>query len=207
MGILGKLFKRKPKGTGEVVSRKRSKQLARLSAVIDPLPEAKFWKIIASVAKKKRSMKQWEESLEKKLSSMKLDMLLAFQLRVDELLTRSYHEDLLCAFAILEGSREKMAFDGFRCWLIMQGKESFGKAIQDPDAIADILVLGVEDHYFPLLKNAAINTFLKQSGKTEAEVAAYIVEFEKPELVLNWEMNDAYSMKAICPRLWEHVHG
>lgn len=171
------------------------------------MPEVKFWKIIASVAKKKRSIKQWEEALDNKLAKMKLEALVAFQLRVNELLARSYHEDMLCAFAILEGSTEKKAFEGFRCWLIMHGKEVFNRAVQDPDTIVEILIHGVEDHYFPKLKDAAIAAFRKLSGNDEVAAFTQSKGAVEPELIINWKMHDDDSMKAICPGLWEHIHG
>jgi hypothetical protein len=206
MGILSKIFRRKRKGSEPSVKPGRVKQLARLNGEITPLPEVKFWKIIASVAKKNKSLKQWEVALENKLKKLKLGDLIAFQMRVDELLLRSYHEDLLCACAILEGTTDRVSFDGFRCWLIMHGKNVFETVLNNPDAISGLLSEGVEDHYFPLLKNSALDIFLKQSGKTAQDAASYKMPPVYPELYLNWKIQDPDSMRSVCPRLWEHAH-
>jgi hypothetical protein len=206
MGILSKIFRSKGKGSGVAVKRSRAKQLAKLNGDTTPLPEVQFWKIISSAAKKKKSLKQWEVALEKKLTKLKLAELVAFQLRVDELLLRSYHEDLLCACAILEGTTDSTSFDGFRCWLIMHGKNVFEKALNNPDAITELLTDDVEDHYFPSLKKIALDLFLKQSGKTAQDAASYKTPPVYPELYLNWKLHDPDSMRSVCPRLWEHAH-
>jgi hypothetical protein len=206
MSLLGKIFRRTKKGDGEV-TRKRAKQLARLNPDVVAMPEPKFWKIISSSAKKKKALKQWELTLEKKLSKLKLEDLLAFQLRVDDLLIRSYHEDLLCACAIVEGTTEDTSFDGFRCWLVMHGKDVFYRSVQDPDSIVSLIADGVEDHYFPSLLDIAVRLFLKQSGKSLTEASNYSSALNYPELMLNWSLADQDSMRAVCPGLWNHVHG
>jgi hypothetical protein len=206
MGILSKIFKRKSKGIASGVTSKRAKQLAKLSPEIAPMAEAGFWKIIASVTgKKKKTHKEWEEALEKKLKKMRLDQILAFQFRVDELMMRSYHEDLLCACAILEGTTDKVAFEGFRCWIIMHGKDTFLRVLNDPDAIVEILSDGVEDHYFSVLQHIAIEFFVLQSGKKPEDAGDYRTVQSYPELFLNWKLQNPDSMRAVCPRLFEHA--
>jgi hypothetical protein len=203
MKLFGKLFRRKRQGEKGAISSKREKQLAVIKSDVLPMPELKFWKLVAACTKKKKSLTLWQTAFEKKLSKLTLDDLVAFQLRMEDLLLKSYLDDLWCACAIVEGTAEEIAFEGFRCWIIAHGSLVFGAALKDPDSIANLLKEEAEDHYFPALKNLAPEIFRKLSGKSMSDVITLNIP-PKPVLALSWSLRDADSMKAICPRLWEY---
>jgi Protein of unknown function (DUF4240) len=57
------------------------------------------------------------------------------------LMADSYQTLLWAAAYVINGGCSDDGFDYFRGWLIVQGREVFGQAVADPDALADLTVI------------------------------------------------------------------
>ncbi|MFC5002216.1 DUF4240 domain-containing protein [Dactylosporangium cerinum] len=76
------------------------------------------------------------ESMVRLLSRWQPADIAAFDRPVRELLAVSYRSDLWAAAYIINGGASDDGFDYFRGWLIAQGRDTFERALADPDSLA-----------------------------------------------------------------------
>ena len=67
--------------------------------------------------------------------------IVAFAQPLWELLAVSYRADLWAAAYIINGGCSDDGFDYFRGWLLTQGRETFERALADPDSLAGLPVV------------------------------------------------------------------
>jgi len=75
------------------------------------------------------------------------------------LMADSYRSSLWAAAYVINGGCSDDGFDYFRAWLMLQGRETFGQAVADPDSLADL---------------AAVRLAITNQAIVECESALYI---------------------------------
>ena len=109
------------------------------------MDKAKFWRLIQ--AAKKESDGDVEEQvavLIEKLVSLPASEIIEFGSILDELMARSYTNDLWAAAYIINGGCSDDCFDYFRGWLIAQGEQVFESSLKAPETLVDVAEPDVE---------------------------------------------------------------
>ena len=112
---------------------------------------AQFWNIVeSSKAASGASHDSHVELLAEHLSALSPDEVVAFQRIFDELTDRAYSWDLWGAAYIIGGGCSDDGFIDFRSWLISMGRETYTRALNDPESLADVDLGpdGEEDAFF-----------------------------------------------------------
>lgn len=107
-----------------------------------------FWNIVEQVHHDSRGdMDKKCELLEAELRRLPLDELLSFHRHFDECQDRAYSWELWAAAYIIRGGCSDDSFSDFRATLISMGRETFERALADPQSLAD-MDYGKEDAYY-----------------------------------------------------------
>ena len=112
---------------------------------------SEFWTLVeTSKSASDGSFDAQAESLAQHLSSLSPEEIVAFQRIFDELKDRAYSWDLWGAAYIMGGGCSDDGFADFRSWLISMGRETYTRALNDPESLADVDVgaYGEEDVFF-----------------------------------------------------------
>jgi len=209
--------------------------LSHLQPVSDMMPEDIFWQIIAESLDKSNSEETQIEvliensfhaieelqqlSIEQKqidflveyLSKLSIQEIIGFELRLDNLLKKSSSSDLLCAAFIINGGCDEIEFEFFRSWIIAKGKETFYKAIENPDSLNDALP---KDFDFYEIENEAFmfvayNAFELLAGEDVAldefiDYETYTAkEGDYEEINITWDDEKPETLRKICPNLFD----
>lgn len=78
------------------------------------------------------------ERVAERLAELGRDAAVSFDLRYAVLNAESYDWNLWCAAYLMKGGCSDDAFDYFRGWLVVQGRQTWERALQDPDTLADL---------------------------------------------------------------------
>jgi hypothetical protein len=135
--------------------------------------------------------------------------ILAFERIFGGLLSASYREPLWGAAYMINGGCSDDGFDYFRGWLIGQGRETYEKAVADPDALAGHPVVQAAAKEGDELENESMlgiswNAYRSVFGEDlprEARTAAY------PEPGPGWDFDDDEENRRHLPRLSELYRG
>ncbi|MFI5914792.1 DUF4240 domain-containing protein [Dactylosporangium sp. NPDC051541] len=141
-----------------------------------------------------------------RLAELGPDAAVAFTLRYDLLMAESYDWALWGAAYLMKGGCSDDAFDYFRGWLVVQGREAWERALQAPDTLAD---LGVdpEDDYLECesMLGVGVAAFDDDEDFYAALKAARADQpagtFTRPPLGAGWDFDDAREVRARLPRL------
>src|SRR6202035_936121 len=126
MGIFGKLFGGGKKDPNYVPS-------------ADLMPEDTFWNLIQESRKNSGGDPDFqEEALANLLRKLPLQDIIAFQNRFHELRGRAYTWQLWGAAYIINGGCGDDSFCYFRDWLIAQGRDTYTKAVADPEWLGEL---------------------------------------------------------------------
>jgi hypothetical protein len=173
------------------------------------LDEDIFWSIIDLSLKENNSTEDQELFLIGEVEKLTPKEMIGFRLRTDKLLYDSYTSDLWCAAYIMEGGCSDDGFEYFRCWLISRGKDTFYKALDNPDSLIDLVREGQELYEFEGFWYIAINAF---KNVTEKELYSYIDynafvtnDENYPLLNFTWNVDEPQSMKSVCPILYQKL--
>jgi hypothetical protein len=90
---------------------------------------------------------------------------LEFDRILRSLISRSYTNELWAACYILNGGCSDDAFDYFRGWLVMQGREAFYNALRDPETLADIELPTDEELEFESVLYAGVTAYEEKTGE------------------------------------------
>ncbi|MCX4727036.1 DUF4240 domain-containing protein [Streptomyces sp. NPDC090052] len=102
--------------------------------------ETEFWETIDSTrAAADGDPEDHADLLTERLAQLDPESVLEFARYFETRYNRAYRWDLWGAAVVLLRESDSDSFDYFRCWLIGQGREIFEGALQDPDALADLL--------------------------------------------------------------------
>jgi hypothetical protein len=102
------------------------------------MDRVQFWRLIEEARRETGGdCDQQVELLQKKLSLLSEDEIIAFAETMEELLNEAYTWELWAASSILNGGSSDDGFEYFRLWLIAQGEQVFSRALADPETLAD----------------------------------------------------------------------
>ena len=109
---------------------------------------AQFWTIVEQVhLDSGGDMDEKRELLDAELRRLSLDEVRAFQRHFDEWDDRAYTWELWAAAYIIGGGCSDDAFSDFRGTLISMGRQTFERALADPQSLADIDYDAESAHY------------------------------------------------------------
>lgn len=103
------------------------------------MTDTEFWNIIAQSRDGIESQEEQAERLIDILAELPPEEIQAFDQIFQGLRDESYRWSLWGAAYVIHGGCSDDGFDYFRAWLIGQGKEVYTKALENPDALADVL--------------------------------------------------------------------
>ncbi|WPR70776.1 DUF4240 domain-containing protein [Flavobacterium sp. NG2] len=174
------------------------------------LDEDLYWTIIANSLKDNLPQEDREIILANEVEKLSPKEIIGFRLRTDKLLYDTYTSNLWCAaFLMNDGTTDASSFDYFRCWLISQGKETFYKAVANPDSLVNLLKEGQTTYEFEGFWFVAMNAFL---NKTNHEIYAYIDydtfvtnDENYPLINFTWSVDEPKTMEKICPILFKKL--
>jgi hypothetical protein len=128
------------------------------------------------------------------LTALPADQVLAFDREFQNQLARSYTWNLWGAGYVINGGCSDDCFEYFRAWLIMQGRQTFERALQDGDSLAA----------HPRLENPAeLEDVLQVTRAVYQAKAGKEPEFavKRPKLGEGWNFDDPALMKQKYPKL------
>ncbi|MCC7388267.1 MAG: DUF4240 domain-containing protein [Phycisphaerales bacterium] len=160
------------------------------------------WKLIADAAREAAEPEEIPEALTALLAKLPPEQIVGFDRWFHERLDEAYTWDLWAAAYVMMGGCGDDGFEYFRCWLIAQGRETFGAVVANPDSLAE---LEIEDPYECELEGllaATMDAFEERAGE---ELPAL-----PPELRLcadpvgtPFDEDSEEDMRGRCPRLFE----
>jgi hypothetical protein len=129
--------------------------------------------------------------------------ILAFDRILDELMAESYRHPLWGAAYTINGGCSNDAFDYFRGWLIGQGRETFERAVADPDSLAGLPAVQEAAREWIEFENEAMlsiawNAYRRVFFEDPPE-AAWTVTL--PDLRDGWDFDDFAETRRRLPRL------
>jgi hypothetical protein len=163
-----------------------------------------FWQVIENTCRSDpRSAGEWDERLIEALTRFPADEIIEWNHIFDRLAKTAYTTDLWAAAYIINGGASDDGFYYFRCWLIGMGRDIYGKAIADPDSLADVVsprwdAEGIDAE--AEIYAAAHRAWMQVTG--EPDTAQYPARNETTELVgQDWDFDDDELMQRHFPRL------
>ena len=129
---------------------------------------AQFWTLVeSSKAASRGSFDRHIELLAKHLSALTPEEIIEFQRIFDDLTDRAYSWDLWGAAYIIGGGCSDDGFTDFRSWLISMGRETYTRALTDPESLADIVLGpgGEEDSFFEEFGYVATQVYEAKTGR------------------------------------------
>ncbi|XVJ58697.1 MAG: DUF4240 domain-containing protein [Tepidisphaera sp.] len=104
-----------------------------------PMPEERFWSIIAAARADGRiDRADIMTALKSELMKLSADELDAFSAQFDTVHMSAYRWDLWAAAYIMDGGCGDDGFIDFRSWLISCGRSIFERALAEPDSLAEV---------------------------------------------------------------------
>jgi len=128
------------------------------------IDEKLFWELIEKSQHSSDSVAQQIDLLVSLLEEFKASDIKRFQKLLDEKIRGLYHWDLWALAYIAQGGCSDDAFEGFRAWLILQGREIFELALTDIRKILSKVPAGLGTQAEGLLSVAAI-AYERRTGK------------------------------------------
>lgn len=170
------------------------------------LDEDKFWAIVEKSLQYAKNQLSQLDFLMKEVEKLTPAEIIGFRLRTDKLLFDSYKSDLWCAGTLMNGYCEGDGFEYFRCWIISRGKETYYRALENPDYLITEVVESEKIYEFEFFWYIGLDAF---DNKTGENLTDYIDtqkftthEWNYPPLKSTWSKDDPASMENICPELF-----
>jgi hypothetical protein len=142
-----------------------------------------------------------------RLATRDVTEIVGFDRHLGRVLAASYLADLWAAAYLINGGCSDDGFEDFRCWLILQGRATFAKAVGAPDSLAEL----------PAIRQAAVTGEEFGAGAVldvarDAYLSATATEMPAqempaqdktayPELAELWDVDDEQSCRLQLPRL------
>ena len=160
-----------------------------------------FWRIIGQVRSASRDDQDFLRRMGARLDTLKPEELVEFNRHLLKMLAQSYSWELWGAAWLINDGCADDCFDYFLGWLISRGRQTFEKALEDPDALASLAAA----------KRAvvrAFEAFLQMPGetyeiKTGEEIPDTAYEGAAlPKLENRWDFEDNAEMAKRYPKLF-----
>jgi hypothetical protein len=184
------------------------------------MSEEQFWEIIEKSINKKGDMDRQLDNLEKKLSNLKDEELMAFQTYLDEMIGKSYLSSLWACGYIAKGGCSDDGFEYFQLWVISCGKTVYYDALTNPDTLYDSLKKVEKNDEVPEFEDIgslAIDVYeLRLSDDTAFEDDLFyhkVDEFKKEfnakkefntDIEFDWNDDEPETLRKHCPRVFDH---
>lgn len=124
--------------------------------------------------------KQHAEALVKALARRSPEEIAAFGRILNERLNEAYREDLLAAAYLITGFVSADGFEYFRAWLIGQGRETFERTLRDPDSLAEIRAIGLDECSGEFLLPVADEAYEGVTGEELIETVDLLAPPDEP---------------------------
>jgi hypothetical protein len=169
------------------------------------MDETDFWEIVDGTRDAAGGdPEEHADLLVERLAQLDPEAVLDFARHFESRYIRAYRWDLWGAASILLDGASDDAFDFFRCWLIGQGRDVFEGALQDPDALADLLEsfdADGGDGDGEELGYAADEAYEQLTGSVAPELGIP-AQPREPEGTA-FDIDDPAVLEVRFPRLWE----
>ncbi|TXJ29058.1 MAG: DUF4240 domain-containing protein [Chitinophagaceae bacterium] len=197
MGLMDKLFG------------KKKDYFQGMAKTAQMLGEDLYWQVVAESLKNTCDQDSQELFLIKRLKKLTPVEIVGFRLRTDKLLYDTYNAETWCAGYIMNGGCSDDGFEYFRNWIISRGKEVYYKAKDNPDTLISEVDKDLEMYDFESFWYVGLEAFREKTGE---DLYEYIDEenfkFKEghyPAIQFNWQEDNAASMRAICPALFDRL--
>lgn len=128
------------------------------------MDESLFWEVIESARGPSGSVAEWVERLVAELSRFKPRQIVKFDKLLEEKMQTVYRWDVWALAYLAQDGCSDDAFEAFRAWLILQGREVFERAVRDVGEVLDDVPSGLGTQAGELLTAAEI-AYEARSGK------------------------------------------
>ena len=177
-------------GAGEAELNRIETDIAVIDAEERPRPKGKpdprridedlFWELI-SEGLTDQPIGQRIDTLPERLAAFKATAIRDFEKILRTLEARAYRWDVWALAYLLQGGCSDDAFEDFRGWLILQGREVFEGAIADPDSFDVTLHSGTASGINGL-RDAAPVAYEMRQGKAMKPVKVLLMDVAGPEI-------------------------
>jgi uncharacterized protein DUF4240 len=182
-----------------------SAQSSAPGAKIEPMPDERFWGLIALTTIQGRDPGRQIALLRSVLSALPLHDIEAFEAAFGRAMARSYTWDLWGAGFVVNGGLSDDGFEYFRCWLISRGKAAFEQVLADPDSLGDFVEPGTKAaRELEEFAYVAGEVWSARSGRPETELAEVTDDAPYPMQPTGKPFTeDAAHLSARYPKLWK----
>ncbi|WP_369902133.1 DUF4240 domain-containing protein [Bacillus manliponensis] len=173
------------------------------------MTEELFWELIDMSKKKSEYPEEQVEWLSTYLSRKPVREIIEFDFILQTYHHNSYSSHLWAAAYIIMGGCSDDSFDYFRAWLIVQGKDVFEAAIEDPETLIPTLKF-IEEDDVPELEDllfVAAGAYEEKTGKDFDEYDELYHQIKEgpydfPNIEFDWDDDDDEGLKNKFPKLW-----
>ncbi len=137
-----------------------------VSSKPDPrlMDETLFWEIIEQAKQPSSMVAEQVEAVTEQLEAFKASQIKAFQRLLDQKMAASHRWDIWALAYMAQGGCSDDAFESFRAWLVLQGREVFELALTDIRQAMEHVPSGLGTSAQELL-NAAFIAYEARAGK------------------------------------------
>ncbi|MET1412269.1 DUF4240 domain-containing protein [Roseibium sp. HPY-6] len=150
-----------------------------------------FWEIIGAPGES-GALDQIEAATDR-LASFEAKAIKTFDELFHELDARAYRDDVWSLAVLLRGGCSDDDFEGFRCWLILQGRNVFEDVLKDPDGF-DVTLFGEETSPCDALRDIPSLAYEMRTGKALKRKTRAPLRLKDPD----WKEQD---VKDLLPRV------
>jgi len=152
-----------------------------------------FWDVLEPGKKSDKP----ETSLRSELQKLSAEEIQSFQTHFDELFDKAYRWDLWGAAYVIHGGCSDDGFIDFRYALLSSGKEVFGKALENPDSLADLgeKMQQLDNEEFGYV---AAEVYEKKTGSAIARIQSTDPEGNMGE---EWDFDDETEVERRLPKI------
>lgn len=168
------------------------------------MEHATFWQVIENACRSDPSSAEaWDQRLIESLVQFPADEIIEWNHIFDQLAMSAYTTNLWAAAYLINGGASDDGFYYFRCWLIGMGRDIYGKAMADPDSLADVVSRSWDAEGIDAeaeIYAAAHQAWMQVTG--QPDTAHYPARRETTALVgQDWDFNNKQLMRRHLPRL------
>lgn len=128
------------------------------------MDESRFWMLVDAARSRAGAHPQARPpALRAALAELSALEIQSFQRTYDRMRERANRQDLRAAADLMLGGSGELAFSGFRDWLISEGRESYERALADPDGLAELAPQ--DDVELEAFGDAALDAYAERTDK------------------------------------------
>jgi Protein of unknown function (DUF4240) len=192
-----------PAGVGLPSPPAASAQSSPAKTRTEPMPEQRFWDLIALTTAFESDPERQTEALRAALAPLPLREIEAFAAAFNSAMARSYSWDLWGAAYVANGGASDDGFEYFRQWLISKGRRTFEQVLANPDSLAEVVAprtkAALELESFA---SVAFQVWSAKSGRPAAELAtAAAVAYPREPAGTPFTEDEAH-LRGRYPKLW-----